>query len=443
MMKIMANDRNDIMNDFIFYQICRLAMAEDEEGMNQLIAHGHRIDVRRGLDTPVMFLAKLGHHIGVNFLINQFHADHMQAVCGYAHHEFINHIVAGDNTVHFYSQILTKDMLMSACLIGTACCLQFSGISYEEVVPAMLDPHCMTHDLQQCALDLVDRVVRGNIDTYDGKQEKKLHDNYDDDTEKFIAAGLCYSGMDKEMNWLLLHGRNSQYQLMRGKIIGYSSAGCIDKIDMSAVNDNEIRQMFYMYCIRLGLTDKLNAGLNNETDNQLVVKAYIDSIRVKKSDKFIMNLLSAINDNELREDAATCIPENYKIDIDKYLREAKIINKIMQEYQISFTSARALRQKNVRLWLHQGKQITQERAADEEGVKLPALPKEIYQLITAEFLNIPTEKVSELSKAVNGKLYANMAGIHAQKSVKSFFKNHEQFKADLDNEEKRWKMRTI
>jgi len=46
------------MNKLIFNQICQLVMAEDVEGINQLLAQGHSIHMRLEVDTPSYISSK-------------------------------------------------------------------------------------------------------------------------------------------------------------------------------------------------------------------------------------------------------------------------------------------------------------------------------------------------------------------------------------------------
>lgn len=428
-------------NQSVFDQICQFAREEDEAGIRQLIAQGYSVNIREGINSPVMLLAKQHNVIAVNFLINHFQAAILDAICGYVFYEIMQKL-NGKHKAQYFSRL---DDVMTADKASTAL--------IAAAILILHDPYC-----ENGRLDLLDvpssyrltEVMRQRVEYLlhrlrdDAGFEKRRYSFaylVDDDSELMAAGAFAYFGMQRELDWLQEHRPAHTIPLSCGKYAGYLYSGQIDKAEALMADNIEIRISMYCHYLLTNQWEKLGAALNNEATIDAAMKAFT-RLEYLENEKDILRVFSAMHDTTLREKAfdqngyqMRKIPERERSQI---LALAAKLNKIMHENEVDFDGAYALTQKNTRFWLLQGGQVTKSRPlAKPDNEAVPRLPKDVYNIINFHLLGLSNQAFDTLKRGVNKKLFCDMTAVHAKKFAGSLFEHRDQFYGEMKDTEER------
>jgi hypothetical protein len=424
----------------VFELICQLAVDQDAARLQRLIDAGYRIDIRHGVDSPIMRLAKQGEQNAVNFLIQFFNGSVLEAVCGYVANDF------------FF-------LVSNERIIETELPWELSGsrFTFEIIQSINLLGGLLLNDNFSSRYHLSNKPGLQTINDFVAEHVAYLRSHIGEpfslpcDDSYCSAYALGYTGNINQVEWMRTQLLISDVPDHEAIVSGYIRGGYHDLANAYMGNVSfALNQMAFLYA-KSGKFDDAGDLLRRGADPMKVSNGLVSG-RHLSSVKNIMRMLASTNSDAFKRLAETFIQSNdilrsycfEKVNVNFVILKSAKLRKIMHDYQISFDAALALTTPGVREWILQCKQLQMNRPLLEDTKTLVAgLPSELYYQITFIVVGLSRQETEKLLTAVHRTLFAGVVQHQTQKYTAGFFADKAAYLESIDQAEQRFIARLI
>lgn len=411
----------------LFDTIYQLAKKKDREALKNTLKSGGCIGVYYGNYNPIILLAKEGNKQAVDFLIDEFKASLNDAVLGYAlggHVNLVNEqIAAGANPNEAacgYARNGQHEQVNQYLAAGGNSLNVIRGYArsgYIEQVNQLLTRggskdfalwgYARSGYIEQ-ANKLHAEGVHGDfaIDAYalGGYVEQVNQLLARGMNRNFAVEGYATSGAIEQVNKLIDLGASRDYA-----IYGYAFGGHVEQVNEQIEAGGSRNRAVFAYA-RGGHIDQVNEQIKAGAKRELAVEGFENSGYLVHQEG-ILRLSAYIEDKFVREHLIETAKQNINsLDTKSLFEKATRLNRIMNDYQLTFKQAKALTVKGARTWLLQGQAL----------VRIGVFPKDIFFEIGSSLMGVSNEDVNKIFSAVNEKLFHDLAKNHLNQFSRFF-----------------------
>lgn len=440
---------------YFFDSIYQFAKNQDEEGLKAFLKKtGAAVQTCVNDFTPISKLAKEGHKAAVEFLLKKFQANPNEALYGYAwggHVKEVDELLEAGCFVHDaiepyarggYVDQVNRLLAEGGRLKYAVCGYALSGNTTQVnlLLAAGADRNSALHGYTigrhiKPAEDLIaqgaylDNAASDYAELGDTKKVSELiaEDEEPDDAVWGYAIGghfecvrhlinelgasrniaveaLAMNGYVTEVNKLIAAGASRKRAL-----VGYARGINIEQVNQ-LIEAGESRDDVVLCYAAEGLFKLVNEQITMGADRAFAVEGY--RTYLKDNQETVLRLAAYTDDVLLRKLLIKKGKEIHAgIDIDAMFEKATHLHKIMQDYAFTFNQAKVLLVTGAREWLLQGTEL----------IRNGPLNQNVFNYITHQLTNFPTQKVEAVRTAVTEKLFSDTVESLSSQFKASFF----------------------